>query len=520
MVESTITYDPYEDDIDNNPFLEPLSEENSEENKEVLKSQQEEQKGEQEIEHQKVEQQLIDLLPERQSNKYRLLVRVVGLERVGSTTNCRENPTIFLDITTNLPTFRKQIHKNVKKTFREFYELFKFLNSSIPETFVPALPLPSTNFGINNREDYTTIIKNFQQWFNRICMDPFIIRSAELAYFVESDFSTYTPTGQYKILFATGFKRKTLKQLTPPYDEVFDLAEFRPLVKSIHLLSKDIQLKLSKLSRSRKQLSLEENSFGKGFFDLMIGDVKHGKMYHKFGKIIIAISDIDSVIATLDMGTLYDSLEYIINDTYTVKEALTNRHFLMKELLQAQQSCKVRQDQARKLRAKRDVNPLKVDEAIKQLKDATKHEEELTYQLKRITQNMLIEKQQWLEHFHNFLIQSIRDYILRKIEYERKKLSLLEKIRVDIRKVDAQGGLSRLGREKLGGIEMMSPSQSSKGDSWTGDRRISHCITTNEFDHHLGTDGDTNSTLENRDDFEDNSLDPRHAASLLGISTF
>ncbi|CEP60296.1 retromer subunit VPS17 LALA0_S01e07470g [Lachancea lanzarotensis] len=526
---SAVPYDPY-DDIDNNPFSEPAQtaeigpETHPAENQgqiEQAKTSNPENENKDEP-----QQPISELLPERhsQAKKFQLMVKVTGLERVGTYTYKKDNPTVQFDVSTNLPTFRKQQHRNVKKTMTEFQNLFSFLNGATPETFVPALPLPSTNYGISNSEDYNKTLKNFQEWFDRISADPLLLRSAELAFFIESDFNTYTPVGKLKNTPVTGLKRKTLKQLTPPYDECLELAEFRPLVKSIHHLSKDIQVKLLKLCKIRKTLSQDENAVGQGFKELAQDSShakSHGKFYLKFGKTLTAVGDIDSVMATLDAATLYDGLEWIGEETYTVKEALTNRHFLMRELLQAQQNSKFRQEQARKLRAKRDVSPLKVDDAIRALKTATTAEHELTLKLRRITMNMLLQKQEWLEWFNTFLINCIKEYTMRKIEYERKKLSLLERIRSDVRAVDESGGLSRLGRGTRTGRDasaVIKPSQTSQGDSWTSDPR-SHAfepsVLKTEFDASIDTEPEDVSVAEDR-----YALDAKSAAHLLGTSTF
>ena len=353
------------------------------------------------------------MLPERKNDKFQLLVKVTGLERVGSFANKKENPTIKLDVSTNLPTFRKHQHRELKKTFSEFQNLYKFLNGSILETFVPALPPSSTNYGIANSEDYYKTVKNIQEWFDRIAADPFILRSQELAFFLESDFNTYTPVAKAKLPIS-GLKRKTLKQLAPPFDECLELAEFRPLVKSIHHLTQEIQAKLLKLCKLRKSLSHDETAVGQSFKDMALQDPQqaHGKFYTKFGKTLTALGDIDSVIATLDIATLHDGLEWVVQETYTVKEALTNRHFLMRDLLQAQQNTTSKQEQARKLRARRDVSPLKVDEAIRALKAATTAEQELTLKLRRVTANMLLQKKTWLEWCNSTLVASIKDYTL------------------------------------------------------------------------------------------------------------
>lgn len=260
------------------------------------------------------------------------------------------------------------------------------------------------------------------------------------------------------------------------------------------------------------------------FKDMALQDPQqaHGKFYTKFGKTLTALGDIDSVIATLDIATLHDGLEWVVQETYTVKEALTNRHFLMRDLLQAQQNTTSKQEQARKLRARRDVSPLKVDEAIRALKAATTAEQELTLKLRRVTANMLLQKKTWLEWCNSTLVASIKDYTLRKIEYERKKLSLLERIRSDVRAADEAGGLARLGRASHPGPATLAigPSQTAQGDSWTNDprsRAFEPSVLRTEFDAVLEAEARSvvNKPLEDQ-----YGLDARSAASLLGTSSF
>ncbi|AJT90200.1 Vps17p [Saccharomyces cerevisiae YJM1419] len=548
---SAVPYDPY-DDLDNNPFAEP-QEEDSEPaatTTDGSSSMSEERVGTEQTaasvqdngtanniqnglgeegnatrsktsnEHNENQQPSQPservILPERsdEKKKYTLLAKVTGLERFGSATGKKENPTIIFDCSTNLPTFRKQQYKNVKKSYEEFHQLFKYLNVAIQESFVPTLPSAYTTFGINSEEDRMKVTRNFQLWFNRLSQDPLIIRNEEVAFFIESDFNTYTPINKSKSL-ASGLKRKTLKQLAPPYDEITELAEFRPLVKSIYVVSQSLQEKLLRVSRNRKMMVQEENAFGQDFVNLD----EHNKLYRRYGKILTAVGDIDSIIATMDMATLYDGLEWIVRDAYAVKEALTNRHFIMRNLVQAQQNSKAKQEQARRFRSRRDINPMKIDEALRQLKAAAKNEQVLTLKLQRITSNMIIERKQWISWYEEWIRSSIKEFTLRKIEYERKKLTLLERVRSDIRKADENGGLSRLGRHAVSNNNS-DTSQTLKGDSWTGESNRKSQIPINkiahtEFDDELFTEDDG----YNSQDSDTTSLNARHAASLLGMST-
>ncbi|CCK68845.1 retromer subunit VPS17 KNAG_0B04080, partial [Huiozyma naganishii CBS 8797] len=473
------------------------------------------------------------LITEReQASKFKILVKVVALERTGSLSNKRENPTVVFHCSTTLPTFHKQQYKGVKKTMDEFRRYVAYLNKGITESFIPSLPKPYTNYGINNQEDYDKTVKNLQGWFDRVVRDPLILRNEELAFFVESDWNTYTPIKAVKNPPVSGLKRRTLKQLAPPYDQVAALAEFRPLVKSVYLASQALQERLVKINKCRRLLTQEESSMGANFIGLaeVSDDASVRRLYSRYGKVMTAVGDVGSILATMELATLYDGLDWVVADAYNIKESLTNRHFTMRELIQAQQNSKTRQESARKLRNKRDISPLKVDEALRNLKLATKTEQELTLKLRRTTANMLIERNQWVKWYESWMHQCVKEFVLKKIEYERKKLALLERVRSDVRNADSMGGLSRLGRDHKAISERVSDdvsfnSQSVDGDSWTGETRNRGKQEIDEirrtaFDKELEEEGGEPRTgnAHNGLDVTDTtdpakSLDARHAAS-------
>lgn len=546
---SSIPYDP--DEFDNNPFSEPAplqQEQESEHNPYASPSNEEEQ-------HKQQQKQADDdqssvnppssqevssaaatspskvkktdtaetLVPERfdKKNDYKINIKVQTVERVGSLSNKKENPSILFDVATNIGHFRKKNYKGVKKSYQEFEQFFKYLNGANPECFIPSLPLSSTNYGIQNEEDYRKTISNFQVWFNRITSNPIIIRNEEFVFFIESDHNSYSPINKSK-LPASGLRRKTLKQFQPPYDEVLELAEFRPLIKSIYKTTTNIHTKLEKLSKLRKTMAISENELGNQIVELNVLENLHPgmqNMWKKFGKTITILGDLESVIGSLDLATFGDGLENIINDGYTIKEALTNRHLLMRDLIAAQTNTKLKHENARKLRNKRDINPIKVDEAIRSLQEATKFEEDLTLKIKRITENMLIEKKEYLEYLDILIKQIFKEFVIKRIEYERKKLMILEKVRLDVRLVDGNGGLSRLGREKYPLKKAAhTPSQGPDGDSWSGDRKVSHLS-----EDLLKQEEEENEVLNEEEPVqsdEEVAIDARNAASLLGGSTF
>ncbi|KAH3670850.1 hypothetical protein WICMUC_004819 [Wickerhamomyces mucosus] len=546
---TSIPYDPEE--FDNNPFSEPVTRNISSQHLDDAKQhgeqqhQQQEQQQRQYIEQEQpalpksVESQQIkdideerNLIPERFDDKdhWKIEIIVQAIERYGSFQNKRDNPNIIFEVSTNIPLFKHKEYKTIKKSYGEFQSFFKFLNVSITECFIYSLPHPSTSYGIANELDYQQTIANFQNWLSKIVSNPILTRLEELQYFIESDFNSYQPVTKLNHP-ATGIKRKTLKQLQPPYDECLELAEFRPLVKSIYQNSQLILESLEKLVKFKKSLSANEGELGSKLQELKELETNHvgmQQMWLKLGKTIQTVGDLNSIIASLELATLGDGLDEVVRDTYIFKESLTDRHLLMRELIAAQQNSKLKHENARKLQNKRDINPIKVNEAIRSLEDAIKEEEELTKRLKRITKEMLIEKNQIIEEYSRFISRKFKEFILTKIEYERKKLMVLEKFRVDVRAVDAKGGLSRLGREnypKHQGSAHLS-SQGPNGDNWNGDRKKSHFGNVNieavEKFHDKKKDNVKSNDFvdgheENKDDMP---IDARNAASLLGVSTF
>ncbi|KAI7534967.1 vacuolar protein sorting-associated protein vps17, partial [Hortaea werneckii] len=161
---------------------------------------------------------------------------------------------------------------------------------------------------------------------------------------------------------------------------------------------------------------------------------------------------------------------YHSSDAFNVKETLTNRHILLRELTQAQQSTRSKLTAADRLKASSSVKRDKVDEAIQSLDEARSHESYLQQKTQRVTTNLLSERQKWFTRTSADLRASLREYVIRQIEAERRTLATLEQVRPDIRNVDASGGLSRLGREAdpIARRASMASSQGPKGDAWSG----------------------------------------------------
>jgi len=219
-------------------------------------------------------------------------------------------------------------------------------------------------------------------------------------------------------------------------------------------------------------LGLAESDFGVKLGAMNVQEPHQGlaNAYRKLGKTIQTTGDYHAAQGTAEATTIGDPLQYHSQDSFIVKETLTNRHILLRELLQAQQLTRSKLNAADRLKASSSVRREKVDEAISALDEARSNELYLLGKTQRVTANLLQEQRRWFARTAADLRLSIREYVIREIEAERRTLATLESVRPDIRAIDSSGGLSRLGREAHPAARRASlaASQGPKGDAWSG----------------------------------------------------
>lgn len=219
-------------------------------------------------------------------------------------------------------------------------------------------------------------------------------------------------------------------------------------------------------------LGLAESDFGVKLGQMHVQETHPGlsTAYRKLGKIIQTVGDFHAVQATAEATTLGEPLGYHSSDALIVKETLTNRHILLRDLLHAQKNARDKRAAADRLKVSSSVRQDKVDEALQTLQEAEHHEDYLNKRTQRVTANLVQEKRRWFDRTTGDILFSLREYTLRQIEAERRTLATLESVRPDIRAIDASGGLSRLGREAHPATRRpnIASSQGPKGDAWSG----------------------------------------------------
>jgi hypothetical protein len=291
-------------------------------------------------------------------------------------------------------------------------------------------------------------------------------------------------------------------------------------------------------------LGLAESDFGVKIGAMHVQEPHPGlaNAYKKLGKTIQTCGDYHAAQGTAEATTLGDPLQYHSQDAFIVKETLTNRHILLRELIQAQQLTRSKLNAADRLKASSSVRREKVDEAIQALDEARSNELYLQGKTQRVTANLFQERRRWFDRTASDLKLSLREYVLREIEAERRTLATLESIRPDIRSIDSSGGLSRLGREAHPAARRASlaASQGPKGDAWSGvprrpdvlNRSISGSFMSNVPEDANGEEqegytraralsGASSSGLGGvKEEEDDDRIDARNAASRLATSTF
>jgi hypothetical protein len=455
---------------------------------------------------------------------------------------------------TNIPKFRTTQYRDVRRTHSEFVKLADHLISSNPEALVPAVPPPLTPAGAGTDEDEIRVKTYMQRWLNNVFGNDILIHDDEVVLFVESDFG-YSPVVKMKQP-ATGVRRKVIKQFAPPPDDTPELRDARPVVKMFYLGAMDASQKVDRVVKARRGrtisatlIMLSSNLFtGLGLAESDLG-VKLGHMhvqeshpglanaYRKLGKTIQTTGDYHAAQGTAEATTLGDPLNYHSSDAFIVKETLTNRHILLRELLQAQQTARSKRAAADRLKVSSSVRPDKVDEAISALDEAISQENYLTKKTHRVTANLLVETRRWFSRTSEDILASLREYTLRQIEAERRTLATLESVRPDVRAIDASGGLSRLGREAHPVVRRvnLASSQGPKGDAWSGVPRrsdsLNRSISGSTIISPVPDDDEANGDGKGRaralsgvtsiaEEEDDDRLDAKNAASRLATSTF
>ena len=450
-------------------------------------------------------------MTDQQSSHYFLRIHITAIERAA-----KKDPIFRFDAHTNLPSFRTTQFRDVRRTHHEFEKLRDHLIHENPECMVPALYPSSTSYGVGTEEDEKLVKANVQHWIDLVTANPILVRDTEMMHFVESDFGWSPVHGRGKPF--SGPKRRAIKQFAPPPDDTPELDQARPIAKAIHILAGDVGSKLHKQSKARRALALSEQDFGVRMANIANLETFPGLAngLGKLARTVQSVSDARSAQATIESATLGDAMAYVCEDAYTVKETLTTRQILTRDYNQAQNTTRTKTASAGRMKSTTSISSTKVDEALASLEESKALEQALSARLARVTSNLLRENRAWTTRTSEELKQALKQYARKQIEAERRTLAILETVRPDIRAIDASGGLSRLGRERVDRSgSYLGPSQGPEGDAWSGIKRSDSTKAPPSFVVH--NDPPTLTAVQAKYDQQD-KVDARNAASLLASS--
>lgn len=488
----------------------PIEGEEEEQQEEQQKVQQETQQSEESGNGKLVEEDLKKLLPERFTNKYLMRIHLREIEE-----NKPNNPILRFDASVRgLPKFREKTYKDIRRTYNEVHKFNEYLIVSNLEVFVPVIPSPVTSYPAGGEDERKQQLYNWLEWFSRITRNPILVRDEEFVYFIESDFGYSVINSNRKHLVASGLVRKTMKQLPTPYDPYQELATFRPVVKSAYLLCQRLNKTMDKNHKQERQLLTNISELGTKLRGLSQFETVHPGMrnlWEKLSKVTQFQADLLLIKLISDMGSLGDGARTMSADFFEIKEALTNRYLIMRELIQAEAHTKAKHVQATKIKSKASLDPIRAEEAIRTLEFAQKSEESLHMQVKRVSGEMMFERKEVVDFTEKKMKTLLKQFTLNRVEQHRKLLNHFEKIRLDVRIIDENGGLSRLNREHLSQMKHnLAQSQGANGDLWSS--RKFRSLTQQQAEKEEG--------LKNKADIDPSSIDAKKAASMLGTSTF
>lgn len=402
--------------------------------------------------------------PIRKARPSRLSIRITQIEPTKS------EIIIWFDVNTSLPRFRTPNYRDVRRTHNEIKRFAAHLASANPECFVPALPPATNSYPKNSPKHDQKLYTDLQRWFDRVTRSPLLARDEEFLYFVESSFG-YTPAVKIRPP-ATGLARKLLKQLQPPPDSCDELREFRPVAKLVHQYGTENAGRMRTVGKVRQQLSHSLSDFSSKLQQLVTCESQPGlvNMWQKLSKVMNVVSETEYQKSIVGDALFADGIALVADDAFIIKETLTNRHILMRDLVKAQQNSKSRHQTATRLKGATNISPARVDEAITQLEEATSLEKRVTSAVRRVTDNLVVEKHVAINRMETDILGQLAQYALRSIDSERRTLTAWESIRNDVRLADSNGGLSKLGRERTSHRSHIS--QGYFEDDWSGDRHV------------------------------------------------
>ncbi|KAJ3184079.1 Vacuolar protein sorting-associated protein 17 [Gaertneriomyces sp. JEL0708] len=334
---------------------------------------------------------------------------------------------VEIEAVTTLPDYLKS-RSTFTRTYAELDKLYTYLCKAFPD-HIPAAPpgLPSTIAG-RPRLEVPHFRKRLQAYLDRIASNLRFRLSEGMREFVQSEFE-FLPPSVPTMRGRGGFMR-VLTSSTPNVTEVdvfFDQAKTfaTGAEANIALLSKagESYAKVHKdmsvaLAQASEQLASMSALTGRPLAESL----------RKTSKCLVASEKIHAAKAAYLASNFLEDCQSFAREAQAAQSALSYRLGVLQDYEGACKSTQKKLQVLDKLRAGKNINPEKVDNALEELKEVKHTESECRETLRTVGDTVKEEYTGYLENHLTDMDALLNSYIKRQLESSRKEQQLWESL--------------------------------------------------------------------------------------------
>lgn len=377
-------------------------------------------------------------------------ITVIAIERN------RRDTYIKFDAWSHLTANRNSHSPNVSRAYKEFLLFHESLTANNPHTIVPPVPFPNTS-APNSADDDRLVASAFQQFFDRLLLNPFLKNDNELRAFIESDFG-YTPQTKPKrrtISTGSGWLSKPTvgsSVRTLPSSSVHGASGSGPdtivsVVEEDELSNAKLQFRLLEdrlveCCKSVEQLARSKRSFSQALLELCTRITQfsttesHGALaegLRKLGQTIRSISELETNSSIGYLVTLSDGLSWCAISAKAAKEVLRNRAGVLQEHYSSVKKSIEKRRLIERIKSNSlNVSSERVENALNELEEAKKNETIISSKALLISNHLRPSLRTHSEFLHDDLLYSLMENARTQLIYEKQILKELERVKPEL----------------------------------------------------------------------------------------
>ncbi|MBW0478316.1 hypothetical protein O181_018031 [Austropuccinia psidii MF-1] len=380
--------------------------------------------------------------------KRQIKIKVIGIER-----NRRD---LYVKIDGSSNPSRSSHSSSTSRSYREFLSFHESLVGNNPHTIVPPVPFPNTS-APNPADDDRLVASAFQQFFDRLLLDPSLRADDELRLFLESDFR-YTPQSKPKRRTtssgsgwlskpAAGASVRTLPSSNLPQSSSNCPDTIVSVVEEDELSNAKLQFRLledrftecfrsvEQLSRARRTLShaLLELSSRLTQFSTTESHDALAEGFRRLGQTLKAVSELETNSAIGYLVTFSDGLSWCSLSAKAAKDVLRNRAGVLQEHYASVKKSIEKRRQIERIKSNTlSVSSERVENALDELEEAKKAEENIAQKAMLISTNLRPALQTHSKMLHDDLLHSLMENARTQLIYEKQILKELERVKPEL----------------------------------------------------------------------------------------